>query len=427
MDLLLSSTDPVTTNLMGSEFVQVSELYSPTGKTEEQVEAATPTPTAVPLLPPPPPLTPAPEFPVMEEIKSDDCSEPLPAMDFVAETPVLAPQESLEEELNRLIREAHSFKPQPTRVDNPLTSTSPIIGPQIMTRKRSSMSAGSGTGSNIMSLSTEQSQGYTYGQVNEVPIAVSTVPSSAAAPPKKKKKYTPKPKKTPTAPSLPVAVPVMEGSAPPPPTKPNKPKSTKKKASPVSSGVVTLPGGALIADTNGSVGGSVKPKKPSKPKAPKKKPAGSGAAITGSGKSKSTSKKKTNDTPPNTSFPQNQQPGLESAAGGRALLVPPLKIHMPKLTKMVASVVKNEPGEGEDWDENGEPLDPLVLAETELLDSSDTGGAKGRKKKSKGRNGNIYIGVFNRIEWMKLQNEFGFGSVNNFGTFVLQTMRRVHG
>lgn len=103
---------------------------------------------------------------------------------------------------------------------------------------------------------------------------------------------------------------------------------------------------------------------------------------------------------------------------------------MPKLTKMVASVVKVEPGEGEDWDENVEPLDPLVLAETELLDASEGangGGKGGRKKKSKGRNGNIYIGVFNRIEWMKLQNEFGFGSVNNFGTFVLQTMRRVHG
>lgn len=49
------------------------------------------------------------------------------------------------------------------------------------------------------------------------------------------------------------------------------------------------------------------------------------------------------------------------------------------------------------------------------------------RKKSKGRNGNVYIGVFNRIEWMKLQEEFGFQTVNNFGTFVLQTMRRVHG
>lgn len=70
---------------------------------------------------------------------------------------------------------------------------------------------------------------------------------------------------------------------------------------------------------------------------------------------------------------------------------------------------------------------PPEATTTEKQEPGGSMSTASKRKKSKGRNGNIYIGVINRIEWMKLQNQFGFKSVNNFGTFVLETMRRVHG
>jgi hypothetical protein len=52
--------------------------------------------------------------------------------------------------------------------------------------------------------------------------------------------------------------------------------------------------------------------------------------------------------------------------------------------------------------------------------------SKPKRKKAKGRNGNIYIGVTNRMEWFKLQEKFGFDNVNLFGNFVMNYMEKVH-
>lgn len=59
--------------------------------------------------------------------------------------------------------------------------------------------------------------------------------------------------------------------------------------------------------------------------------------------------------------------------------------------------------------------------------SVSSGSSKGKKKKkAKGRNGNIYIGVSNRIVWLELQEMFGFDNINSFGNFVMSYMRKVY-
>jgi len=66
---------------------------------------------------------------------------------------------------------------------------------------------------------------------------------------------------------------------------------------------------------------------------------------------------------------------------------------------------------------------------TETMSCSSVGTTeigKPKRKKAKGRNGNIYIGVTNRIEWFRLQEKFGFDNVNLFGNFVMNYMEKVY-
>lgn len=66
------------------------------------------------------------------------------------------------------------------------------------------------------------------------------------------------------------------------------------------------------------------------------------------------------------------------------------------------------------------PIVPLLRVPT------PPAAAPKKKKKAKGRNGNIYIGVANRIWWLKLQQQFGFDNINSFGNFVMGYMNKVH-
>ncbi|CAL8145222.1 unnamed protein product [Orchesella dallaii] len=325
----------------------------------------------------------------------EQVAAPTEAETMMDSAPVAA-QEDLQSENDTTVKTTAT--PTPAAAAPP-----PPTGLQIVTRKRSSMSA--------------PSQGNVIGAAALPPLPQGDV---KAEPAKKKKKCTPKPKAIP----------------PPPAPKPNPPPRTKKAA----------------------------------PSKSKKQPAPPPPGKKGT---------KTPSPPALTQENSDEQPQL---------LPPPLKLQLPKLTKIPQlqlqmhqnlhqnqqepqpptlevemstgnpssasseiplSLVKEEPLDYEANEECCEPgidniLEPSAmetehedgeqgrgeggdLATTITVATNGCSGKPSRKKKSKGRNGNIYIGVFNRIEWMKLQEEYGFQSVNNFGTFVLQTMRKLHG